>query len=267
MASTKIVGKDSDGVEKVVYVKKPTAKETSDAKVHSNRLAARLLTPDESGQITVILRSQILDRLRTMGVWSKEQEEELKNLSNDVFRKERLLACGGRDGVTKTQARQMALEIRKLRAKQGELLSKSRELDNVTLESQTEQASFDYLMSKCVLNDEGKCVFNSVEDYKDSSSQPYLYDSALALARAIFGSDEDAMKKLPENAFLIKYGFADEKCRLIDKSGHLIDEETGKWINDEGYFVNDKDEPIDRDGNRLTTAGDILEEFVEFAED
>lgn len=266
MASTKIVGKDSDGNEKTVYVKKPTARETSDAKVYSNRLAARMLSPDSSGQVTVILRSQIIDRLKLMGVWSQEQEDSLKKISTEIFRKERLLACGGKDGVTKTQARDTALNVRKLRLDQSELLSKSRELDGVTLESQTEQASFDYLMSRCVLDEEGNSIFSSVEEYKEASSQPYLYDSALALAKSIFGSDEDAMKKLPENAFLIKYGFADDKCRLIDKSGHLIDEETGKWINADGYFVNDKDEPIDRDGKRLTQTGDIMEDFVEFAE-
>jgi hypothetical protein len=267
MANVKVVSKDSKGDEVIVYVKKPSPKETSEAKIQSNILASRLLnTKDGVGKPAVILRSQIDAHLRSLEVWSEEDEKKIKDISKSITAKERQLASGGSNGLTKVQARDIARDIIKLRDEQTEIFSKRSELDRLTLESQTEQANFDCLVTLCLLDDSGNRIFSTVEEYQENVTQPYTYDAAVELSKIVFGTSEDGRKKLPEYAFLVKYGFMDESFRWIRKDGKLIDIESGKLINKEGRWINESGEFVDSNGDRIDEQGNPIEEFKEFLE-
>ncbi len=267
MANVKIVSKDTKGDEFVVYVKRPSPKETTEAKIHANILASRLLnTKDGNGKPAVILRSQIDAHLRTLGVWSEDDEKKIKDISKQITAKERQLATGGANGLTKVQARDIARDIMKLRDEQSEIFSKRSELDKLTLESQTEQANFDCLVSLCLQDDTGKRIFNTVEEYQENVAEPYTFDAAVELSKIVFGSSEDSRKKLPEYAFLVKYGFMNEKYQWCRKDGKLIDIESGKLVNEEGRWVDEKGKYVDNNGDPIDEQGNPVCEFVEFAE-
>lgn len=249
------------------YLKKPTSKDYQEAKLYSNRLAAEITQQKtKEGKPGFILRSQVGNLLMELGVWTESTQKELLDTSKSLIESERKLAKGGAAGLTKSQGRALSLEIAKLRAKQYQLLTKTREMDHLTLEAQVENANFDYLVANCLLDEEGKCVFKDVEDYRENGGEAWVTDAAEKLAAILYGVDEDRTKNLPENKFLLKYGFMNDKFQLIDKDGNLVNED-GKRIDKEGYLVNDQGERIDTEGNRLDENGDIIQAFEEFLDD
>lgn len=268
MANIKVESKKTNGEEITVFVKRPTSKENTEAKIYSNTFASRLLnTKDANGKPAVILRSQVDTHLRTLGIWSESDENRVKEIAKQISAKERILASGGSNGLTKLKARDVARDIIALRDEQSEILSKRSELDRLTLESQIEQANFDCLISLCVLDETGKRVFNSVEEYQENVSEQYIFDAAVELSKIVFGSSDDVRKKLPEYIFLVKYGFMNDKFQWIRPGdGKLIDIETGKLINEEGRWVNENNEYVNADGELIDKEGNPICEFVEFAE-
>lgn len=268
MASIKIVSKNLSGDEVVCFVKRPSPKETTEAKIYANILASRLLnTRDINGKPAVILRSQVDEHLRSLGIWSESDEVKIKELSNDISKKERQLASGGSLGTTKNQAKEIAREIIKLRDEQTEIFNKRRELDRLTLESQTEQANFDSLLASCLQDEEGNRIFSTVEAYQEKVNEPFAYDAAVELSKVVFNSTEDYRKSLPEYKFLVKYGFMDEKYRWIDKEGNFVDPDSGKRINENGRYINEYNELVDVNGLLVDEEGNPIEQFTEFVDD
>jgi hypothetical protein len=265
MANVKVESKDLDGNEKVIYVKKPSPKETAEAKIYSNIFATRLLnTKDTNGKPAIILRSQVDERLRALDVWSEKDEQDIKALAKEISTNERKLLVGG---IKKSEGRAIAIEIIKLRQKQDEIFSKRGELDRITLESQIEQASFDCLVSLCLLSENGQRIFSSTEDYLNNVAQPYCYDGALKLSEIIYGKNEDPRKKLVEWQFLQKYGFVNENLEFV-KDGKKIDAETGLFVNDKGRYVDEFGNYINASGERINEDGTpYVEHSAEFIDD
>lgn len=256
-----------DGKDFTYNLKKPTSKDYQEAKLYANRTAAEITQQKtKEGKPAFILRSQVGNLLVELGLWDENVQKELLETSKKLVESERKLARGGAAGLTKSQGRALALEMARLRAKQFQLLAKSREMDHLTLEAQVENANFDYLVANCLLDEEGKCVFKDVEDYRENGGEEWVTEAAGHLANILYGLDEDRDKNLPENKFLLKYGFVNEKLQLVDKEGHLVNED-GKRIDKEGYLVNDAGERVDTEGNKLNENGEMIEVFEEFLDD
>jgi hypothetical protein len=269
MASVKVIGKDLDGNEVTCFVKRPTPKETTEAKISANIFASRLLnTKDVNGRPSVILRSQVDDHLKSLGIWSDKDEENIKEINKDISRKERVLASGAANGMTKEKAKQICIDIISLRDKQIEILSKKRELDRLTLESQIEQANFDTLLSLCLQDESGNRLFNSLEEYQENVEQPYAYQAAVELSKIVFrnNGDDDYRKDLPEYKWLVKYKYMNDKYQWVDSKGRLIDRESGLLVNSDGRYVNEDNEFIDSSGLRVDENGLPVVEFIEFDE-
>lgn len=262
--SQKFVTKDKDGKEIVYFIKKPTSKDYTDAKIHSNSLAVTLLnqkTPDR--RPAFLVKSQVNDYLRSQGLWTDEKEDKLTKLGEEVRGLYRKLARGG---IKKSEGKDIAIKIIKLKKQQLELLSDSRQLDQYTMESQVENANFDYLVSVCLLDEEGEKVFDSVEEYKENADSVEIYSAVEKFASILYNIDSYSEKDEPEWKFLIKYGFANDKLQLINKDQKLIDEE-GRLINSDGRFINESGELVDSTGNRVDEEGNPVEEFSEFLDD
>ena len=176
----------------------------------------------------------------------------------------RKLAMGG---IKLSTARNIAISIRKDRAKQAELLSRRSELDQYTVESQADNARFDYLASVCIVDEEGKKIFSSLDEYKNKSTEPYVFEAASTLFELISETDKDWEKKLPENKFLLEHNFVNEELRFINKDKKLVDQD-GRLINDKGRFINEAGEYVDRSGNRINEDGSpYIESPQPFLED
>jgi hypothetical protein len=79
-----------------------------------------------------------------------------------------------------------------------------------------------------------------------------------------YGDITSVEAEFPENVFLRKYHFVDEKFRPVNASGQLVDIETGKLIDEDGYYLDDQGRRTDRDGNPLDKDGQYLVATKEF---
>ena len=212
------------------------------------------------------LRANLDKHMREQGLWDDDKEKELRDLNKNITDGERKLAKGKASGLTKNGCRDLAINMKKWRARQVDLLSSRRSLDEFTAEGQAENTRFDYLVSACVFNEDERPTFNGLDDYKDKSTEPYAVLVATTLATMLYNFDDKYEHNLPENKFLRTYKFTDDKNRLINKDGHLVDE-SGKLINEDGRFIDENGNFIDVNGNRVDKDGNPLEEFVPFDDD
>jgi hypothetical protein len=202
--------------DKNYVVKKPGQKELNKAKLEANRVFKKALSSDE-----YFLREELYTILRKRGFWNDEKENELNDLRKLMMEKEAVLKKGG---IELQEAKETALTLRLLRYKLLLLTAKEREFDELTVEAQSDNAYFDTLVSECVFDEEGKKIYSSLQDYLDKKSEDYSYACASALSEIIY-EFKDFEKSLPENSFLLEYGFVDEQLKLIEEEKTVEEEE------------------------------------------
>jgi hypothetical protein len=176
-------------------------------------------------------------------------------LQTKIGENERRIRSGG---IKLSDARSLAIELRKDRSELRSLNSERTSLDNNSAEAQADNAQFNFFVSACTVHaNDGKSYYKSYEDYISREEDPATSMAAGALARILYNLEEDYEKKLPENQFLLKYKFADESLHLVDDKGRKVDNE-GRLVNDEGRYIDESGEFIDRDGNRVDADGNYV---------
>ena len=249
---------DKSGEAKVVSVVDPTAKDRNEAQLHYLKAFRRAL---ENG---AILRQKLEDYLRDQQIWDEEKETRYSEIVKEIADGEKRLSAGG---IKLAEAKDIALSMRDARNEFRVLVAERTSMDANTAEAQADNASFNYLVYSCIVDpDNGKRVFNSLDDYEENADEPFAAKAAAALADKLYQLDPDYEKGLPENKFLVEYKFADEKLRLLNKEGKLVDEE-GRLLNENGRFINDDGQLIDIDGNLVDEEGEFIADFVPFLDD
>ncbi len=241
-----------------VLVKKPTQKELTDSQIPYNKAWRKAL--DEG----VMIRAKLNEYLTAQGVWSDEKQKDYEKYIKEINTKEVLLKKGG---IPLKKAKAIALELKRLRLEFRELISDRTAYDNNTAEGLADNARFDYLVSVCVLDPSTKKpVFKNLEDYNERGAEPWAVKAAGELANFLYNLDPNYEKNLPENNFLSKYKFTDEKGRLVNKEGHLISvDENGveRLVNENGFFVaydeNGNQYRVNRDGEKVESEDDIVQ--------
>lgn len=238
--------------EKTVEVRKPTPKIEAEANMASSKVFSRLIKEKgEDGKAAFILRSQLNSYLANIGIYSEDDINDITTISDRIKELEDII-YHPKPGTKKSDGRSAAVELRRMRYAIYALLSRQSEFDKNTVEHYADNARMDYLVTKCICFEGGAPIFKNVADYEqDSILQKALAEPIQILAGMVSSFDPDFEKNLPENKFLIKYGFCDEKYRLINKEGKLVD--------GDGNLVDD-------DGNRLESVEEV-ETVGEFADD
>jgi len=238
-------------------VGRPTVKHFQEAQKVYNRAFREGL---EAG---LLVRAKLDEYLTKQGLWDSTKEVELKTLQAEINRAEVAFAKGG---IKLQDAYKLALDARKARFKIRNLLAVKRDLDETTVEAQSDNARFNYLVSATlVYNETGKPYFKDMEDYLNRADSELAGEAASKLANLMYGLDADYESGLPENKFLKKFNFVDDKYRLV-KDGILVDED-GKRIDENGRYINESGEFVDRDGNRVGEDGNYVFEFSPFLDD
>src|SRR5262245_9670927 len=156
-----------------------------------------------------ILRAKVDGVIREQKLWDDARQAEYEAAQKRLQEGERKLARGG---IKLSEAKEIAVQMRRDRNRLRDLSSERNVIDSHTAEAQAENARFNYYVSACTVYDEsGKPVFESLDDYLSRSSEPASMEAASRLAMMLYGLDDGFEKKLPENKFLVKYGFAREK--------------------------------------------------------
>jgi len=253
-----------DGIDKWLYVVKPSSKHHSEAAIVASKTFAKLVSDkDENGNPTCILRSQLTEYMRVNDLWSDDQETRLQKLVEDIRIKLRQLSKGN---IKLTEAKELAVDIRRDRIAQNTMLTQQTELDGFTVEGQIENVRFDYLVSVCILDQNYNPLFETVDDYNKSGDLDHVIAAATELSGMLYGLDPNWQHDLPENKFLKKYKFANSDLHLINKDSHLVDvdnnlvDKDGRVINTQGKWINKEGELVDEDGF-------VIEEFSPFLDD
>jgi len=254
---TKVNSTDANGDEKVVYVVSPSPSANREAQMEYNR------TFKDAIQSGALLKQKLQAVMEEQDVWSEEKQTRYESILEIVMKKERSLQRGG---IKLSEAKKVALEIRELRMEFRDLIAEKNSMDSNTAEGQADNARFTYLAYACLVNEEGKKVFNNFDHYKDNENEPFVIEAARELAQVLYGLDPDYEKNLEENQFLQDYEFVDKDLRWIDKEGRYTDID-GKLIDENGRYVDEEGNFIDKDGHKVTKEGDLDEGFAPFLDD
>jgi hypothetical protein len=247
-----------DGKNREMLIRSPSLQDQKEATKVYNQ------TFSEALKAKAVVRAKLDDLLIEQGLWDGIKQAKFTELQAEILDGERKLAKGG---ISLSDAKDIALKMRKTREDLRELIAVKTNLDTHTAEGQADNARFNYLVSACtVYNDTKEQYFKSYEDYNNKSGDPVAILAAQNLANMLYGLEDNYEEKLPENKFLKQYKFVDSKLRLINKEGKLVDE-NGRLIDENGRYINEQGQFIDKDGNLVDQAGDYIIEFTPFLDD
>jgi hypothetical protein len=255
---TKTFKASVDGVEKEFLVRSPSLNDQREAqKVYNQAFTDAVKSKS-------VVRAKLDDLLQDQGLWNDEKQAKFTGLQRELLEGEKKLAKGG---FSLNEAKDLAVKMRRIREDIRDLISVRTSLDNHSAEGQADNARFNYLVSAClVYNDTKQTYFLNMEDYLNRAGEQIATLAAQNLANMLYGLDNDYESTLPENKFLKKYRFVDEKLRLIDKKGRFIDSE-GRLIDEAGRFIDDSGNFVDKFGNRVDAQGEYVVESKPFLDD
>jgi len=219
---------NKDGEEVKVKLKTPGPQEYRDSQVEYNKSFRSAL---DSG---ALLRQKLSDYMEEQGIWNEEKQTENDEFVEKITAKEEMLKGGG---IKLSEAREIALDLRGLRADFRNFLAERNSLDQNSAEGQADNSRFAELVRLCMLNpNTGKPYFPTQADYDESADQPWVIEAASQLAGMIYGLDPNYDNKLEENKFLKEFSFVNSDLRLVNDEGHLVDTE-GNLLDDDHRFI------------------------------
>ena len=212
-----------------------------------------------------VVRAKMDDLLEEQGLWNQDKQIKFNKLQQDILDSERKLAKGG---ISVKEARSIAIQMKRDREEIRSLIAVRTSLDNHSAEGQADNARFNYLVSACLVynNSEKQPYFNSMEDYLNRSNEEVAIVAAQHLASMLYGLDNDYELNLPENKFLKKYRFIDDKLRYVNKQGQLTDAD-GRLVDENGRYVDEQGNFVDKFGNRVDKDGEYVVDSQPFLDD
>lgn len=247
-----------DNVDRDILVRSPSLNDQREAQKIYNQAFTDAIKSKS------VVRAKLDDLLQDQGLWDAEKQSKFTELQKELLDGEKKLAKGG---FSLNEAKDLAIRMKVVRDEIRDLISVRTSLDNHSAEGQADNARFNYLVSVCVVyNDTKEPVFSNLEDYMNRSTEEVAILGAQNLANMLYGLDNDYELNLPENKFLRKYKFIDDKMRLVDKKGRLIDAE-GKLINEDGRYIDENGNFVDKYGNKVDKDGEYVVEAQPFLDE
>lgn len=249
--------KDADGKELQLDIRKPTGDDYTEAQAVAGRAFNNALKNKAP------LRDNIVEYMQENGVWNEDKERKFKHLQKEVRDKRYRLKKGG---MKISEAKELAMSIKKDTDELQQLLSLRNKYDNLTADGIAETARFNCLISLCtVYNDSRERYYKSYQEYLTKQDQEAAFKAAELLAEMLYGLRSDYEHDLVENKFLKRFNMVDDQLRLVNDEGKLIDAE-GREIDEEGRFVKDGQyvdidgRPVDADGNWIVDEEPFLDD-------
>ena len=227
----------------------PTAKVRRDSQIEHGKVFGQLLKAGE-----LLTRAELDKLIAKNEIWSADLQKQYKELNTKVAENIAALEAGN---MKLNKARELALTIADQRAKLSELTSEYKQYDDITMDAKAEEAAFDYLVSKCLVDNEtGEQVYKDIDDYIEHKDDTLASMGYINMMQLEYGSLGDIQKSLPENKFLIEWKFVNDDLRFINKDGQLVDRE-GKLVTEDGEYIDQEVKNIERqpflddDGNPI----------------
>jgi hypothetical protein len=229
-----VESEDKNGDPVKVLVKTPNSADFKQAQVEYNKSFRSAL---DSG---ALLRQRLSDYMIEQGIWSEEKQKKSEEYARTINGLEDKLRMGG---IKLSEAKEVALELRRARAEFQLFLAEKNSLDTASAEGQADNARFAKLVRLCVLDPNTRVPIlkrdnpkAEEEAYNASGDEPWLVEASGELANMLYGLDPDYHSNLEENKFLREYNFVNENDQFINNDGHPVDSE-GRLIDEEGRYV------------------------------
>lgn len=257
------------GVTKTEVIKTPDGKElvvrTPNLKDIQNGQKVYNTTFKNALDSGAFLRTELDDVLKARGLWGPEKEAKFSSLKQELLDAERRLDGGG---FKLSEAKDLALEMIRLRGEIRNLISSRTQLDTHTAEGQADNAKFNSLVASCLVykDNGGQAFYAGLDDYLNHGNDDVAGKAADQLTSLLYGVDSNLENKLPEYKFLRQFKFVDEKLRLINTDGHLVTEdghlidENGRYVDKDGNFVDKEGRLVDVDGNYVVEKKPFLDD-------
>lgn len=205
--------------------------------------------------------------LRKKGLFNLDEEEkQVEKIRKDIKDLEvRLWSARRPDGtkMTKEEGKQLALEIKDKRDSMNDVVGSISDIFANTAEHYASNEQLQYLLFASTINtDTGERYWANFDLYKsdtENGDNPVLKEAMSLFVEVSAGKEDDYRKKLPENSWLIKMGFMNEKIQFIDTKGRLVDR-NGKLINSDGRYITESGEFVDEFGNKVDKEGNAIYE-------
>lgn len=253
VVDVKLTEDGQDNTVKIV-VKRPSSNLMSKAQ----RVSAKAWT--DCVRDGIMTKKELAKFMREQGIWSKDKDKEQEAITSEIVNLEKKLYVSGEKGshkLTTSEAKNIAIEMRKKRAELRELIGERLALEANTAESLSDNARFDFLVANCAFYEDGELVYKTLDDYQSDSDSEIAFAAASALAEMMYAIDKNFEANLPENKFLKEFNFVNDDLALINDNGETVDLQ-GRRINELGYYINDEGKRTDRDGNELDEDGNYV---------
>jgi hypothetical protein len=250
---------DSD--EKVtIYVVKPN----NDIIAHADMLRAKRW--NECIQDGIITKKELTVLMEKRGIWDKEKSTKEDGITKQIQELEKNLFRGEKGKKPKvSEGKDIAIEMKDLRARLRELIGERLALEENTAESLSDNVRFDYFVAMCTFyKDTNEKVYISMEDYNNRSSDAVAFAAASMLGDILYNLDPSFEENLPENRWLRGFDLINQDFGLVNTEGDLVDRR-GNKINDLGHYLDDNDNRVDVDGIPLNDDGSYV--MVEYEND
>jgi len=202
--------------DKEYYVQFPSARQEKDGMI----VFAKALT--KAVQDGIMSQDRLDKYCRDQGVWNDEKQKNREDIETFIRNGVDTLAKGG---VKKSEARTLAIQMRRKRFELMALLMDRTKLEGFTAEALADKERTAYFISCCTKNKDGTRVFASIEDYCDKENDVIGKLAEYNYAKLTNGFDDDFQSKWPEVEFLTKYGFVNADFNLVNAEGKFVDEE------------------------------------------
>ena len=197
----------------------------------------------------IMTKQQLDNFMKDNKIWSEQKEKDQENLANEIRNLTKDLLQGqARRKRKASEGKDLALDIKQKRFELQSLISEKISLESNSAESLADNDKFDYLVAECTCYEDGKKVYKDVDDYSERADEEIAFASASQLAQMLYSLDKNFEAQLPENQFLKKYDYVNSDYELVDRYGKRVSID-GKNIDENGFYVNDKNQMLDEDGN------------------
>lgn len=241
--------KDGDVENTVkIYVVKPNNSVTHQAEVYKAKVW------QECVKDGVLTRKEVEDVMLKRGIWGKEKGEAEKQILKNIKDLEKQLYLGSGKKMKLSEGKALAIKMREERIHLRDLISEKLAMEQNTAEAICENARFDYIVASCTFYEDGRNVYNGIDDYNSKSADEVAFAAASKLGEILYSLDSKFEHNLPENKWLKKFNLVNDDLSLVNKQGDFVDVD-GKKVDKDGYYIDDEGSKVDRDGNPLAEDG------------
>jgi hypothetical protein len=178
-------------------------------------------------------RDRLDDKLKELNLMTQEDYDKMDKLRNEIEELIKPLKTGG---IKLKEMKERAEKAQLLRLQLYGLISYRTKYDDLTAESVAEDARFNFIVYSCLLDENDKRVFNSYQDWENCTDNQLLEKAASTMVDILYPDRGNVFLTLPENEFLVKYGFYNKDLTPVDT---VQEKEEFK------PFLDDEDKPVE----------------------